>query len=215
MPGAAAIAGLFGLAGTAIDASTAKQQMKFQKHMYRHRYQYQMEDMREAGLNPILAYRQAPPGGPGGARTNVAGAMASTGANVSNALVAKSTIAQLRAQTARTGAETDLAKAKENTEFMNQMRAGFDITNVDAHTAESIARTRLLEAQAPYAENMAAVWRGLGPPGTAGIQLGRQVGRGVSTARGLSMIRKSFLQTTGKAKIDAARRIMKQRNTGL
>ena len=33
---------------------------------FKNRYQWQMEDMRRAGLNPILAYRQGPPGGPQG-----------------------------------------------------------------------------------------------------------------------------------------------------
>lgn len=44
----------------------AKKQRQFIEKMYKHRYQYQMEDMREAGLNPILSYSQAPPGGPQG-----------------------------------------------------------------------------------------------------------------------------------------------------
>ena len=34
--------------------------------MYMHRYQWQMEDMRRAGLNPILSYKTGAPGGTGG-----------------------------------------------------------------------------------------------------------------------------------------------------
>jgi len=46
--------------------SAAKKQMEFQKHMYRHRYQYTMQDMKGAGLNPILAYQTGVGGSPGG-----------------------------------------------------------------------------------------------------------------------------------------------------
>lgn len=47
-------------------ASTAAQ-IAFQERAYSNRYQWQMQDMRKAGLNPILSYSQAPPGGPAGA----------------------------------------------------------------------------------------------------------------------------------------------------
>lgn len=58
-------------ASAALSARQAKKQREFQKDMYQHRYQYQMDDMRKAGLNPILAYKQTPPGGPGGAMGQV------------------------------------------------------------------------------------------------------------------------------------------------
>lgn len=60
--------GLLGGLGSAGSAAASialqKDAQKFAKKMYRHRYQYQMKDMREAGLNPILSYSQSPPGGP-------------------------------------------------------------------------------------------------------------------------------------------------------
>ena len=60
-----------GIAGGMFQQSSAKaaaaKQMQFQKDSYQHRYQWQMDDMRKAGLNPILAYSQGPPGGPAGA----------------------------------------------------------------------------------------------------------------------------------------------------
>lgn len=55
-----------GFSANAASKQSAEDAMDFQKHMYKHRYQYQMQDMRKAGLNPILAYRQAPPGSPSG-----------------------------------------------------------------------------------------------------------------------------------------------------
>ena len=49
-------------------AASVEKQIRFQERAYRNRYQFQMEDMKQAGLNPILAYGQGPPGGPQGAR---------------------------------------------------------------------------------------------------------------------------------------------------
>lgn len=42
-------------------------QIAFQREAYQHRYQWQMDDMRRAGLNPILSYSQGPPAAPAGA----------------------------------------------------------------------------------------------------------------------------------------------------
>lgn len=42
----------------------AEDQRAFDERAYRHRYQWQMEDMRKAGLNPMLAYMQSPGAGP-------------------------------------------------------------------------------------------------------------------------------------------------------
>lgn len=48
-----------GLAGTALTAglagSAASKQRKWARKNYRHRYQWTMQDMKEAGLNPLLA----------------------------------------------------------------------------------------------------------------------------------------------------------------
>lgn len=74
----AVIAAGAALAGGAMSAQGAANQNKaakaesermreFSRSMYEHRYQWQMEDMRKAGLNPILAYKTGAPGGPGSA----------------------------------------------------------------------------------------------------------------------------------------------------
>lgn len=48
-------------------ARQAKSQMRFQRDMYKQRYQFQVEDLKKAGLNPMLAYQQAAPAAPAGA----------------------------------------------------------------------------------------------------------------------------------------------------
>ena len=73
-----------GIVGSLIDAETSRSsaadQRAFNEYQYRRRYQWQMEDMREAGLNPILSYKMGAPSGPGvgGYQSNFAGALASS-----------------------------------------------------------------------------------------------------------------------------------------
>lgn len=59
-----------GIFGGAIQAGVSKalqeDQQKFQTNFYKMRYQRQMEDMRRAGLNPILSYQTGVPGGTAG-----------------------------------------------------------------------------------------------------------------------------------------------------
>lgn len=67
----AAIGGAAGLIGAGISAAVssneARKQRKWAKAMYKARYQMTMDDMRKAGLNPILAARQGPGAVPSGA----------------------------------------------------------------------------------------------------------------------------------------------------
>lgn len=57
----AASAGLDAALGFASSRSAARQEYKYAKKMYQHRYQWQMKDMQAAGLNPMLAFSQGAP----------------------------------------------------------------------------------------------------------------------------------------------------------
>lgn len=70
-----AAGGLFGMAGSlgsaAMAAKEAKRNRKFQERMAKTKYQYTMEDMKKAGLNPILAYKGIGGGTPSGSMAAV------------------------------------------------------------------------------------------------------------------------------------------------
>ena len=57
--------------GPLLPFEIASDNRKFQERMTKNRYQYQMADMKKAGLNPILASGQAPPGAPPGAMASI------------------------------------------------------------------------------------------------------------------------------------------------
>lgn len=112
-PISATIGGAFGFAGGLLGAGTnlyqAQKQMDFQKHMFRHRYQYTMEDMRKAGLNPILASEFGGGAAPPGASVAVENPMA----NVVNSA----------AMAARLKEEVEAIKAKKELDVANKKAA--------------------------------------------------------------------------------------------
>ena len=99
------IAGLFGGGiDAAVSAKIAADNRKFQERMTRHRYRYQMEDMRLAGLNPMLAAGASPPSSP-------PGAMPSMQSPATSGIAAASALAQQRLakeQARKVGNEADI-----------------------------------------------------------------------------------------------------------
>lgn len=111
--GIGAASSLFGAAKqneAAEEAASA--QMAHQIAMYQNRYQWQMEDMRKAGLNPILAYRQGAPGGGAGASytpVNVGAAGVQGAASAMQSYQASRQADLLKAQEGKADAEKAVA----------------------------------------------------------------------------------------------------------
>lgn len=67
MAGGAALDFLGGQMTNDYNAEEAANQRRFEEKMTRNRYQYQVEDMKKAGLNPVISATAGAPGAPSGA----------------------------------------------------------------------------------------------------------------------------------------------------
>ena len=123
--------GLFGAERQNVQSARAAQRMMdFQERMYKNRYTYQMADMRRAGLNPMLAFWQSPPGAPGGASYSPVNIGAPLGAGlargVSSALASK----RLGEDVKNIRAETERRKESAATERSTRMVQSNQIKNL-------------------------------------------------------------------------------------
>lgn len=134
-----------------------------QRQLFGERYQLQMKDMRKAGLNPILAYRQSPPGTGGVAmapvenmslsRSQTALASASAYKASQEAATQRDVRAQLRAATAREEATARNIAQDTRLKQVEEMLRGTRLTQeairnrILAHE-EHVARSRGTSARA-------------------------------------------------------------------
>lgn len=140
------IGGAFGLAGGLMQNSAASaaadKQMAFQERSARHSYQWAMGDMKKAGLNPMLAYKQGGSGTLSGSSytpQNV-GAAAVSGASSASS----SAIAAQRQETelANIAADTALKSAQDKTQSALQIQAMAQAGQANANSALATQQTR-------------------------------------------------------------------------
>lgn len=145
--GSAVGGGLSFLGGERANAATArdvKRQIDFQEKAYRNRYQWTMEDMRAAGLNPMLAYQtgvgSAPSGAAGVYRDTISPAVGSA----KEAAIAAETLKNIKADTSKKWAESYAAQTH-----------GILMTEKHGH---AILETEIYKAMAAAAKQDKKIW---------------------------------------------------------
>jgi len=105
----------------AYQTASNERQMEFQKQSAQSQYQWAMDDMRKAGLNPMLAYKQGGAGTLSGASSSGASSsgFTSSGASGSGSNYTPQNAGAAGVAAASSGAATALAAARNDAELKN------------------------------------------------------------------------------------------------
>jgi len=132
--------------------ASAREQMAFQERMSNTQYQRGMEDMKAAGLNPMLAYTQGGAGAPSGAMTSAAPAQVDAlpvSAGLDKLAQTAMDIAQMKKDFEQKDAQIELTK-----DSAEKTRAETKLTKVAEQTKE--IENKVAKAALPAAVQKAA-----------------------------------------------------------
>lgn len=132
----------------------SQKQMDFQERMSGTSYQRAVEDMKKAGLNPMLGYSQGGASTPAGSQAVVgnklgaavssAGQAATTMGNLQQIMASKASTEQLQAQTAKTKSETldqNLHTAKLAADIQQTKDSANNLRSLSDNTQQAILGT--------------------------------------------------------------------------
>jgi len=154
--------------GNAFNAAQSAQQMQFQERMRATQYQTAVEDLKKAGLNPMLAYTQGGAGTPSGAAASAAGShrvenVAASAANSAAQAAQFTNImeqnALLKAQINKTDTESDniMAETMNKRDLNPYIKKQFD--QISAEIDYRKLQTRLGELTIPEQSRIAELYK--------------------------------------------------------
>lgn len=132
-------------ATNAQNLASTREQMAFQERMSSTAYQRGVEDMKKAGLNPMLAYQQGGASTPGGSSVkleNPAAVGAQSGQAVASTLGTASSAAQQAAQAEMLTAQAAKIRSETLAQHMHTARLQEEIDSIRSGRRLRIRRTR-------------------------------------------------------------------------
>lgn len=133
-----------GMQANKANARQAQDQMNFQEEMSNTSYQRATEDMKAAGLNPMLAYSQGGASSPGGASAQIEDAITPSLNSGRAAAIAQETLNNMRAQNAQLNAQTQNLNADTFGKWATPGLISSQQGAADQSSAESRAREAAL-----------------------------------------------------------------------
>lgn len=143
----------------AASAASVEKQLAFQEKAYRNRYQWQVEDMRKAGINPMLSVSQGAPAGPAGASYKAQDTVTPA---VQSAMAMRRLGAEIRvmdSQAQKNAADAALADNKNISEYMLQQNIQETLKEIASRVDQNRSITRINKETLSSAQATAAAAR--------------------------------------------------------